>query len=87
MEETSSFTAEQAAAANTRLRAALGFEPERFTMQQFVGMISEEIEQLRAAGKTDDEIARLLEREVGVRVSPDSLRRYYADESERVGYP
>ncbi len=50
-------------------------------------MISEEIEQLRAAGRTDDDIVRMLETGVGVRVSPQSLRRFYADETERVGYP
>ncbi len=87
MQEDASFTAEQAAAANRSLRAALGLRPQEFTTQQFVGMISEEIEQLREAGKTDDDIAQLLEKEVGVFISSDSIRRFYSDETERVGYP
>ena len=87
MEDTESFTAEQAAAANKVLRAAVGLAPQTFSKEQFVGMISEEIEQLRAAGHTDGDIAQLLAREVGVRVDPDSIRRYYADSVERLGYP
>ncbi len=86
MEETASFTAEQAAAANRILRAELGLGPQEFSTEQFVGMISEEIEKLRASGKTDDEIVRLLNEGVGVTVSPDSIRRFYADEAQRIGY-
>ncbi len=44
-------------------------------------MISEEIEQLRAAGKTDADIAQILARDVGVRVSTDSIQRYYSAEA------
>ena len=87
MEETASFSAEQAAAANRSLRAALGLGAQDFTTEQFVGMISEEIEQLRAVGKTDADIAQILEQDVGVRVSVDSIRRFYSDETERIGYP
>ncbi len=87
MEETDAFTAEQAAAANKALRAALGLAPERFSTEQFVGMISEEIEQLRAAGRSDADIAQLLASEVGVQLNPDSIARYYADGVERLGYP
>ncbi len=87
MENANSFTAEQAAAANKALRAALGLAPQLFSAEQFVGMISEEIEQLRAAGKTDVDIAQLLSKEVGVQIDPDAIGRYYAEESERLGYP
>jgi hypothetical protein len=67
------------------LRAELGLGPQEFSTEQFVGMISEEIEKLRASGKTDDEIVRLLNEGVGVTVSPDSIRRFYADEAQRIG--
>ena len=63
------------------LRAALGLGSQEFTTEQFVGMISEEIEQLRAAGKTDADIAQILARDVGVRVSTDSIQRYYSAEA------
>ena len=77
------FTAEQAAAANTALRAALGLAPERFGLQQFVGMMSDEIEQLRAAGRTDEAIAALLRERVGVEVPADAISRFYAGPERR----
>ncbi len=77
------FTAQQAAAANNALRAALGLPPQRFATEQFVGMISDEIEQLRTAGKTDDDIARLLFESVGVNIRPDAISRFYAGPDER----
>ncbi len=87
MKNLHSFTAEQAAAANTALRAALGLAPQQFSAEQFVGMISEEIEQLRAAGRTDDDISQLLAKEIGVALDSDLIARYYADDVERLGYP
>ncbi len=87
MKNADSFSAEEAAAANKALRAALGLPPQQFSAEQFVGMISEEIEQLRAAGKTDGDIAQILAKETGVQLDPDLIGRYYADEAERVGYP
>ncbi|GAC1348730.1 MAG: hypothetical protein NVSMB19_00270 [Vulcanimicrobiaceae bacterium] len=77
------FTAEQAAAANGVLRGALGLPPQRFGTAQFVGMISDEIEQLRAAGKTDADITDLLSRSVGVKISPEAIARFYAGPQER----
>lgn len=41
-------------------------------------MISEEIEELRTAGKTAEAIAGLLRDTVGVDVDADALKRYYA---------
>ena len=78
-----SFTADQAAAANSALRGALGLPAQRFGTEQFVGMISDEIEQLRAAGKTDGDIASILSMNAGINISPDAISRYYAEPSER----
>lgn len=87
MTDSDSFSGEQAAAANTALRAALGLGPQQFSKQQLVGMISEEIEQLRASGKTDDDIVEILANKAGTRVDAESIARYYADDAERTGYP
>ena len=78
-----SFSAEDAAKANRELRRALGLPPQEFGLEQFVGMISDEIEQLRSAGKNDAEISRLLHDAVNVDVSADSIARYYASPDER----
>jgi len=83
VKDNDSFTVEQAAAANKALRAALGLPAQRFSAQEFVGMISEEIEQLRSAGQSDDDIARLLAKEVDVTLDADLIGRYYAADSSR----
>lgn len=77
------FTADQAAAANGALRAALGLPAQRFGTEQFVGMISDEIEQLRAAGKTDRDISEILAQKVGVTVDPEAIARFYASPARR----
>ena len=80
------FSAEQAAAAVTALRSSLGLSPQRFSTETFVGMISDEIEQLRAAGRSDSDIAALLADSVDVRLAADEIGRYYAS-PERRGRP
>jgi len=77
------YTAEQAAAANVVLRAALGLPAQRFGTQQFVGMISDEIEQLRNAGKTDADIADLLLDQTGVDLGADAISRFYVGPEAR----
>ena len=77
------YTAGDAATANTVLRAALGLAPERFGTEQFVGMISDEIDQLRRAGKTDAEIAQLLKQGGGLDVSAAAIAQFYASPDER----
>ncbi len=81
-----SFTAEQAVQAQRELRRALGLEAERFPLPAFVGMISDEIEQMRAASRTDDEIIEIVASATGTRIEPDDLSRFYAPPEERRGH-
>ena len=64
-------TAQQAADAQTALRKAMGLDPERFPQPAFIAMISDEIEQLRGRGKTDQDIVEVLRSAVGVEVSAE----------------
>ncbi len=41
-------------------------------------MISDEIEQLRAAGRSDGDISRLLSQGSGIEIGPEALARFYA---------
>jgi hypothetical protein len=82
-EDEGRYTAEQAAAVTTALRSALGMPPQRFGTEQFVGMISDEIEQLRSAGKTDADIARLLADTCRIDIDPESIARFYAGPAAR----
>ena len=77
------FTADQAAAANTALRMALKLPPEQFGTARFVAMISDEIEQLRAAGFADSEIAALVEESTGTTLSAEAIGRHYAPPEAR----
>ena len=83
MEKHATFTGQQAADAQTALRKALGLPPEQFPLQAFVGMVSDEIEQLRQSGKTDEQIAALIKDAVGVSVEPATLSDFYASPEER----
>ncbi len=47
---------EEAVKAQMASRSAAGLGPEMFPVQAFVGMISDEIDSLRKAGKTDEQI-------------------------------
>jgi len=78
IDDAGDFTAEQAAAATGALREALGLPPQRFGTEQFVGMISDEIEQLRAAGRSDGDISRLLSQGSGIEIGPEALARFDA---------
>ena len=80
---TRGFTADDAARATTALRQALGKGPEAFPLPVFVGMISDEVEGLRAAGRSDAEIVMLLAEQAGVTVSADDLARFYAPPEAR----
>ena len=72
------FTAEQAAAAYTALRTARRQPPPRFSLVALVGLISEEIEQLRQLAFSDEEIAELVSHSTRVEIGADAIRRYYA---------
>jgi hypothetical protein len=77
------FTGQQAADAQTALRKALGLAPEQFPVAAFVGMVSDEIEQLRSRGETDEAIAELIAQATGVSLSADAIGRYYASPQAR----
>lgn len=77
------FTGEQAATAQTALREALGLPLENFPVQAFIGMISDEIEQLRAAGHGDAAIAKLVSGATGKTIGAETIDRFYASPQAR----
>ena len=72
-----SLDAHQIAAAQTELRAALGLPPETFPVSSFISMVSDEIEQLRAQGRSDADIAALIQTAGGVTVSARDVSQHY----------
>ena len=77
------FTGQQAADAQTALRKALGLPPEQFPLPAFVGMVSDEIEQLRAVGQSNDQIAAIISQVTGVTISAEAIATFYASPEAR----
>ena len=76
------FTLEDASKANEVLRKAAGLGPQRFPAPAFVAMISDEIEALREAGKTDADIAGLLTG-AGITLEAGQITQFYAPPEKR----
>lgn len=79
------FSLDEAIQAQKSLRAALGLGEERFEVSEFVEMISDEIEQMRDAGKTNDDIAAVVAEATGHRMDPADLDRHYIAPEDRHG--
>lgn len=77
------FTVDQVAACNTALRTALGLPPEHVPVARFVGMISDEIEQLRAKGWADAEIAALVAESTGSVMTAQDIADNYVGPAGR----
>jgi hypothetical protein len=77
------YSVEEAVRAQKALRTAAGLGPEMFPVKAFVGMISDEIDSLRQAGKSDDQIAALICRSSSIQISPEEIAENYAPPEER----
>ncbi len=77
------YPVEEAIRAQKALREAAGLGPEQFPIQAFVGMISDEVEQLRQRGKSDEEIASLIEANSAIRITAAEIAENYASPEER----
>ena len=73
----------EALRAQKAMRTAAGLGEEKFPVQAFVGMISDEIEALRKGGMSDEGIVALIERSSSIRLSTEELRENYASSEER----
>ncbi len=76
---------DEAIKAQRALRKEAGLGPEQFPIQAFVGMISDEIEALRARGKSDEEIASLIRENSAIEISAAEIAENYASPEERHG--
>ncbi len=77
------YAVEQAVRAQKALRDAAGLGPEMFPIQAFVGMISDEIEELRSQGKTDAEIASLIAANSNIEITASEIAENYASPEDR----
>ena len=72
------FTVYQVAGAQKALRSVARLPEERFPIQVFIGMLGDEIQALRESGKTDREIASLINWAAGVNITASDVTEYYA---------
>ncbi|WP_428152227.1 hypothetical protein [Brevundimonas sp.] len=79
------FSLDEAIKAQRSLRQALGLGEERFEVPEFVEMISDEIEQMRDAGKSDEDIVAVVADATGHRMDPADLDRHYIAPKDRHG--
>ena len=77
------YPVEEAIRAQKALRDAAGLRPEMFPIQAFVGMISDEIEQLRNQGKTDEDIARIIAANSNIEITASEVAENYASPEDR----
>jgi hypothetical protein len=79
------FTTQETVLAQTALRGALNLPPAQFPLRAFIGMLSDEIEQLRASGQDDVAIAMVISKALGIgkRVDAEDIARFYATAEAR----
>lgn len=77
------YSLEEVIRAQRSLREAAGLGPEQFPLQAFIGMVSDEIEALRKKGKTDEEIASIIQQSSSIKISASQIADDYASPQER----
>ena len=76
----------EALAAQDAMRRSLGLAEELFPVEAFIGMISDEIEESRRAGRSDRAIVDLVRDTTGKTVTVEDIARYYVQSEERPGH-
>ena len=85
MPQPKTYPLEEALIALQSLRQAAGLAPEQFPIQAFVGMISDEIETLRKNGKSDEQIANLIQQSSSIQITAEEIAENYAPPEQRHG--
>lgn len=79
------YPVEEAVRAQQALRCAAGLGPEMFPVEAFVGMISDEVEQLRSQGMSDEDIADLIQSNSDIEITAQDIANNYAPPELRHG--
>ena len=77
------YSLEEAVKAQKALRSLAGLGPEAFPVEAFVGMISDEIEQLRKQGHDDEEIAKTITSHSAIEITAAEIGENYASPEQR----
>lgn len=85
MADLAMFNLEEAIRAQRALRDSLGLEEEVFPVEAFVEMISDEIEQMRAAGRPDSDIVAIVAQTTGQQMTASDIATHYIAPEHRHG--
>ena len=77
------YPVEEAVRAQKALRDLAQLGPEMFPIHAFVGMISDEIEELRKRGHADEEIAQVIRKNSGIDITGEEIASNYAPPEQR----
>jgi hypothetical protein len=83
MSDETTFSLAEALAAQKALRDAAGAEEEVFDLADVIGMVSEEIDMLKDQGRSDEEIAAMIQKSTGKPVSGADVEKHYVPADER----
>lgn len=81
--ESKTYPFEEALKAQKALRDMAGLQPEQFPVEAFVGMVSDEIEQLRQQGHTDSDIAAAITSHSAIKITAAEIAENYAPPEAR----
>ncbi|GGC96292.1 hypothetical protein [Aquisalinus flavus] len=73
------FTLDEAITAQKTLRRELNLGEETFEIPEFVGMISDEIEKLHSAGRSDTDIADIINAATGKAVTASDIAEHFSE--------
>ncbi len=77
------FPLEEALKAQKVLREMANLGPEMFPVHAFVGMISDEIEELRKRGHSDEQIAAVIRKNSSIDITAGEIAANFASEEQR----
>jgi hypothetical protein len=78
-----SFSVDDVTIAQNEMRHILGLPEPRFSFPTFIGMLSDEIEQMRRAGHTNEMVAQTISRATGHSIEAIDVQRHYLPVEER----
>ena len=83
MSEETTFSLAEALAAQKALREAAGADEEEFELADVIGMISEEIDMLKEQGRSESDIAAMMQKATGKPVTAADIKKHYVPADER----
>jgi hypothetical protein len=83
MTDETTFSLAEALAAQKALRDAAGAEEEVFDLADVIGMVSDEVDMLKEQGRSDADIAALLQKSTGKAVTAADVQNFYVPTDER----